>query len=48
MIYMLIFVKSLDNPFSYYEEGGLVEDVSLKSLKDTKKRIESYNIFNEK
>lgn len=48
MIYMLTFVKSLDNPFSYYEEGGLVEDVSLKTLNDTKKRIESYNINNEK
>lgn len=48
MLYMLNFVKSLDNPFSYYEEGGLVEDVSLKPLKDTKKRIESYNITNEK
>jgi hypothetical protein len=40
MIYMILFIKDLDNPFSYYEEDSLVEEVSLKPLIDSKGRIE--------
>jgi len=39
-IYMIYFIKDLDNPFGYNEEDGLVEDVSLKPLVDTQKRLE--------
>jgi hypothetical protein len=42
LIYMIYFIKDLDNPFSYNEEDCLVEDVSLKPLLDSKRRIEEY------
>ncbi|MFA6027465.1 MAG: hypothetical protein WC752_00880 [Patescibacteria group bacterium] len=42
LIYMIFFIKDLDNPFAYNEEDSLVEEVSLKPLLDTQKRIEAY------
>ncbi len=39
---MIYFIKDLDNPFGYNEKDNLVEEVSLKPIKDTQKRIESY------
>jgi len=40
MIYMILFINDLDNPFSYYQKDGLVEEVSLKPLTDTEARLE--------
>lgn len=40
MIYMILFIKDLDNPFSYYQKDGLVEEVSLKPLSDCHQRLE--------
>ncbi|MDQ5950295.1 MAG: hypothetical protein QG585_237 [Patescibacteria group bacterium] len=42
LIYMIYFIKDLDNPFGYYDEDNLVEEVSLKPIKDSQKRIEFY------
>jgi predicted membrane chloride channel (bestrophin family) len=42
LIYMIYFIKDLDNPFGYNEEDSLVEEVSLKPLLDSQKRLESY------
>ena len=43
LIYMIYFIKDLDNPFGYYEgEDSLVEEVSLKPILDSQKRIHSY------
>jgi hypothetical protein len=39
---MIYFIKDLDNPFGYSEVDKLVEEVPLKPLLDTQKRIESY------
>ena len=38
LIYMLFFMKDLDNPFGYYL-GGYVEDVSLRPLADLQTRL---------
>jgi hypothetical protein len=40
LIYMIFFIKDLDNPFGYYEEDCLVDEVSLKPVLDSQKRIE--------
>ena len=42
LIYMIYFIKDLDNPFGYAEEDSLVEEVSLKPLLDSQKRIDEY------
>jgi predicted membrane chloride channel (bestrophin family) len=42
LIYMIYFIKDLDNPFGYHEEDSLVEEVSLKPILDSQKRIDSY------
>lgn len=42
LIYMIFFIKDLDNPFGYNEEDSLVEEVSLKPILDSQKRIEMY------
>lgn len=43
LIYMIFFIKDLDNPFGYYEnEDNLVEEVSLKPVLDSQKRIEAH------
>jgi len=39
LIYMVLLIKDLDNPFGYYEEEDLSEEVSLKPLEDTAERI---------
>lgn len=41
LIYMIFFIKDLDNPFDY-DKASLVEEVSLKPLLDSKERIDSY------
>lgn len=38
MTYLLMLIRDLDNPFGYYEHGS-GEDVSLKPLEDTSKRL---------
>lgn len=42
LIYMIYFIKDLDNPFGYSQEDNLVEEVSLKPLLDSQKRIENF------
>lgn len=42
LIYMIYFIKDLDNPFGYNLEDNLVEEVSLKPILDSQKRIEGY------
>ncbi len=42
LIYMIYFIKDLDNPFGYSESENLVEEVSLKPVLDSQKRIASY------
>jgi hypothetical protein len=42
LIYMIYFIKDLDNPFGYNEEDSLVEEVSLKPIMDSQKRLERY------
>jgi predicted membrane chloride channel (bestrophin family) len=42
LIYMIYFIKDLDNPFGYNEEDSLVEEVSLKPILDSQKRLEAY------
>jgi predicted membrane chloride channel (bestrophin family) len=39
LIYMIYFIKELDNPFGYHLEDSYVEDVSLKPLLDVRQRI---------
>ncbi|MCX5634729.1 MAG: hypothetical protein NTW55_02650 [Planctomycetota bacterium] len=41
LIYMIFFIKDLDNPFGYNLQDSLVEDVSLKPLLDVRGRIKS-------
>lgn len=42
LIYMVYFIKDLDNPFGYSIQDHLVEEVSLKPLLDSQKRIDGY------
>ena len=42
LIYMISFIKDLDNPFGYTDEDNRVEEVSLKPLLDSQKRLEVY------
>ncbi len=42
LIYMIYFIKDLDNPFGYSKEENLVEEVSLKPILDSEKRISEY------
>jgi len=39
LIYMVFLIKSLDNPYSYYENKEWVDNVSLKLLHDLEKRL---------
>lgn len=41
LIYMVMLIKDLDNPFGYYKTDNMSEEVSLKPLSDLEKRIES-------
>ncbi len=43
LIYMIYFIKDLDNPFGFNEEESLVEEVSLKPLLDSQKRLDKYS-----
>jgi hypothetical protein len=40
LIYMIFFIKDLDNPFGYTQEDSLVEEVSLKPILDNQKNLE--------
>jgi len=42
LIYMIHFIKDLDNPFGYSIDESLVEEVSLKPVLDSQIRIHSY------
>jgi len=42
LIYMIYFIKDLDNPFGYSDEENLVEEIPLKPLLDSQKRIKIY------
>jgi hypothetical protein len=42
LIYMIFFIKDLDNPFGYSQEDSLVEEVSLKPVLDSQKKLEEY------
>lgn len=42
LIYMNYFIKDLDNPFEYNENDSLDDEVSLKPILDSQKRIDSY------
>ncbi len=42
LVYMIYFIKDLDNPFGYNDEDSLVEEVSLKPVLDSQKRIDLY------
>jgi hypothetical protein len=39
LIYMVLLIKDLDNPFSYYEKNNYADEISLKPLFDLEKRI---------
>jgi len=39
LIYMVLLIKDLDNPFGYYEKENLADEVSLKPLLDLEKRM---------
>jgi predicted membrane chloride channel (bestrophin family) len=47
LIYMIFFIKDLDNPFGYAQEDSLVEEVSLKPLLDSRKRLTAYAEYEE-
>jgi predicted membrane chloride channel (bestrophin family) len=47
LIYMIYFIRDLDNPFGYDEEDSIVENVSLKPLIDTQRRIEELVEFSK-
>jgi hypothetical protein len=39
LIYMILFIRDLDNPFGYTQSNNHVEDVPLKPLEDARSRI---------
>lgn len=41
LIYMIFFIKDLDNPFGYNDKDSLVENVSLKPLLDSQERLDA-------
>lgn len=43
LIYMIYFIKDLDNPFDYSDEDSLDDEVSLKPILNSQKRIDLYN-----
>jgi len=40
LIYMLMLIRDLDDPFAYYDKEHSIEEVSLHSLEDLKVRLE--------
>ncbi|MCX6647543.1 MAG: hypothetical protein NTY09_14460 [bacterium] len=41
LVYMIYFIKDIDNPFGYSEGAGFTEEVSLKPVLDSQRRIEA-------
>jgi hypothetical protein len=41
LIYMVMLIRDLDNPFAYYETENYADEVSLKPLFDLEKRMKS-------
>jgi hypothetical protein len=39
LLYMVLLIRDLDNPFGYYEKENFADEVSLKPLLDLEKRI---------
>jgi hypothetical protein len=39
LIYMIVFLKDLDNPFGYYQGNSAAEEVSLKPIADGRKYL---------
>jgi hypothetical protein len=39
LIYMVLLIKEIDNPFSHYEKDKLAANISLKPLQDLQKRL---------
>lgn len=39
LIYMVLLIKELDNPFNHYEQKSLTENISLKPLYDLQQRL---------
>ena len=44
LIYMVLLIKELDNPFSHYEEKTLTDNISLKPLYDLQRRLSQLNL----
>lgn len=42
LIYMIFFIKDLDNPFGYYEEDSLEDEISLQALTNSHRRLVEY------
>lgn len=42
LVYMIFFIKDLDNPFGYGEKDSLVEEVSLRPVLETQKRLAGF------
>lgn len=42
LIYMIFFIKDLDNPFEYHEQENAHDEVSLRPVLQSKQRLESY------
>jgi predicted membrane chloride channel (bestrophin family) len=41
LIYMIFFIKDLDNPFGYSQEDRMIEEVPLKPIIDVQTRLEN-------
>lgn len=46
LIYMLLLIKDLDNPFAYYAMNNVAEEVSLKPLMDLEQRMKNGSTAN--
>lgn len=46
-VYMVMLIKEFDNPFDYYSNDGLTENVSLKPLLDLQKRLSTTSLPEE-
>jgi len=42
LIYMVLLIKELDNPFGYYEKRNYADEISLHQLYDLEKRLSNY------
>jgi hypothetical protein len=41
LIYMIMFLQDLDNPFAYYERENMIDEISLQPIFDMDKRIKT-------